>query len=90
MIYPKRTRTRDLFELNGIWGFARELEKGDFSRGFVPEKQVAVPCSYNDLFTEEEFRMWDKGTWYSRCFDMPKMLKDERVVLRFNSVSYRG
>lgn len=90
MIYPKRTRTRDLFELNGIWDFARELEPGDFANGFVPEKQVAVPGSYNDLFTENEFRMWEKGSWYSRRFTMPKMLKEERIVLRFNSVSYRG
>ena len=87
MIYPKRTRTRDLFELKGIWDFSRELEPGDFANGFTPEKQVAVPSSYNDLFTEEEFRMWDRGVWYQRRFDMPKMLKDERIVLRFNSVS---
>ncbi len=90
MIYPKRTRTRDLFELNGIWDFARELQPGGFADGFVPEKQVAVPSSFNDLFTEEEFRMWHKGVWYQRRFDMPKMLKGERIVLRFNSVSYRG
>jgi beta-glucuronidase len=90
MIYPQRTRTRDLFELNGIWDFARELEKGDFANGFVPEKQVAVPGSYNDLFTEEEFRMWNKGTWYARRFFMPAVLKEERIVLRFGSVSYRG
>lgn len=90
MIYPQRTRTRDLFELNGIWDFARELDQGDYSNGFVPEKQVAVPSSYNDLFTEEEFRMHHAGVWYARKVTMPKMLKDERVVLRFNSVSYRG
>jgi beta-glucuronidase len=90
MLYPLRTRTRDLFELNGIWDFARELEKGDQANGFIPEKQVAVPSSYNDLFTEEEFRTWDSGVWYQRKFTMPKMLKDERIVLRFNSVSYRG
>ena len=71
MIYPKRTRTRDLFELNGIWDFARELEPGAYSNGFVPEKQVAVPGSYNDLFTEEEFRMWHKGVWYQRRFEQP-------------------
>lgn len=90
MLYPKRTHTRDLFELNGIWDFARELEKINYAEGFLPEKQAAVPSSYNDLFTEEEFRMWDKGVWYQRRFDLPKMLRDERIVLRFNSVSYRG
>lgn len=90
MIYPKRTRTRDLFELGGIWDFARELEKGAYAHGFTPEKQVAVPGSYNDLFTEEAFRMWHEGVWYARRFVIPKMLKDERIVLRFNSVSYRA
>ena len=90
MIYPQRTRTRDLFELNGVWDFAREMEKGDFPGDFVAEKQVAVPSSYNDLFTEEEFRMWDKGVWYRRLFTLPRMLRNERIVLRFNSVSYRA
>lgn len=90
MIYPQRTRTRDLFELNGIWDFARDLDQPDYANGFVPEKQVAVPSSFNDLFTEEEFRMHHDGVWYARKFTMPMMLRDQRVVLRFNSVSYKG
>lgn len=90
MLYPQRTSTRDLFELNGIWDFARELDQGDYANGFIPEKQVAVPSSYNDLFTEEEFRMHHDGVWYARKVTMPRMLKNERIVLRFNSVSYRG
>ncbi len=91
MLYPQRTQTRDLFDLNGIWDFARELDpKGHFAEGFTPEKKVAVPCSYNDLFTEEEFRMWHDGVWYARRFTIPRMLKGERIVLRFGSVSYRG
>ena len=90
MIYPKQTLTRSLFELNGIWNFARELEPKNYADGFVSEKQVAVPGSYNDLFTENEFRMWDKGVWYSRSFTIPQILKGERLVLRFNAVCYRG
>lgn len=90
MMYPQRTRTRDLFELNGIWAFARELEPGDYAHGFAAEKQVAVPGSYNDLFTEEAFRMCHEGVWYARRFALPRLLKDERIVLRFNAVSYRA
>lgn len=90
MIYPKQTRTRNLFELNGIWDFARELKPGTQASGFTPEKQVAVPSSYNDLFTEEAFRMWHDGVWYGRRFALPRTLKGERIVLRFGSVSYRG
>lgn len=90
MLYPKRTHTRALFELNGTWDFARELQKGEQASGFVPEKQVAVPSSYNDLFTEEAFRSWQAGVWYGRRFCLPRMLRGERIVLRFGSVSYRG
>lgn len=90
MLYPKRTRTRNQFELDGIWELARETQVLNYADGFVAEKQVAVPSSYNDLYLEEEFRMWMKGIWYSRKFFMPAVLKDERVVLRFGSVSYRA
>jgi len=90
VIYPKRTTTRNLFDLNGIWDFARELDQKDYSTGFIPEKQVAVPSSYNDLYTEEEFRVWDKGVWYNRKFTMPRLLCEERIVLRFASASYRA
>ncbi len=90
MIYPKRTTTRNLFDLNGIWDFSRELDAGDYTQGFTPEKQVAVPSSYNDLFTEEGFRTWDKGVWYTRTFTMPRLLREERIVLRFASASYRA
>ena len=90
MLYPQRTRTRDLFELNGIWNFARELDQENYANGFVAEKQVAVPGSYNDLFVENEFRLWESGVWYERTFFMPSVLRNERVVVRFGSVSYRG
>ncbi|WP_269522181.1 beta-glucuronidase [Coraliomargarita parva] len=90
MLYPKRTQTRDLFELNGIWNFARELDESNYAEGFTAEKQVAVPGSYNDLFTDNEFRTWEKGTWYARSFQLPRMLRSERIVLRFGSVSYRA
>lgn len=91
MLYPKQTTTRSLFTLDGIWEFIRETEKDvNYSHGFIPEKQVAVPSSFNDLFTEEEFRMWDKGVWYGKSFTMPRTLQGERVVLRFSSASYRA
>jgi beta-glucuronidase len=76
--------------MNGIWDFSREMEGVDYTNGFAAEKQVAVPGSYNDLFVEEEFRIWMKGVWYGHRFFMPSTLKDERVVLRFGAVCYRA
>lgn len=90
MLYPKRTCTRDLFELGGIWKLVREKEGVNYTRGFEAEKQVAVPASYNDQFVEEEFRTWMKGIWYSKTFFIPSVLREERIVLRFGSVNYRS
>lgn len=90
MLYPQRTSTRALFELNGIWNFSRELSDTDYTQGFAAEKQVAVPGSFNDLFTEDAFRTWEKGCWYSRSFKMPRMLAGERIMLRFGAVSYKA
>lgn len=90
MLYPKITSTRTLLDLGGIWAFAREVNGADYQHGFVGEKWVPVPASINDLFTEEELRCWDKGMWYSRKFTLPHTLKDERVVLRFGSATYRA
>ena len=90
MLYPIATRKRAQFELGGIWNLAREVLDHDYRTGFIAEKKVAVPSSYNDLFVEEEFRMWMKGVWYSREFYFPEPLRNERVVLRLGSVNYRA
>jgi beta-glucuronidase len=90
MLYPQRTRTRTCFELNGIWGFSREKEGGDYASGFAAEHQVAVPGSFNDLFTDGEMRMWFKGVWCERRFFMATVFADQRVVLRFGSVNYHA
>jgi beta-glucuronidase len=90
MLYPQRTLTRSYFDLTGIWDLAREREGIDYTQGFIPEKQVAVPGSFNDLYVEEEFRSWMKGIWYSYRFGIPGIFADQRVVLRFGAVSYRA
>ena len=88
MLYPKQSQTRCVLDLNGIWDLAREHEKCGQERGFEAEKKVAVPCSYNDLYAEEGFRMWSGGVWYSRTFVVPRALRGERLVPRFGSVAY--
>ena len=74
MLYPQRTLTRSHFDLTGIWDLAREREGVDYTAGFTPEKQVAVPGSFNDLYVEEEFRTWMKGIWYSYRFSIPAFI----------------
>ena len=88
MLQPKRTCTRDLFELNGIWDFTREKIGVPYPDGFVAEKKVAVPGSFNDLYAEEEFRTWLRGVWYQTAFALPHSLRGRRLVLRFGAVNY--
>lgn len=91
MLFPKRNTQRDLFTLDGVWDFTRENQEDvDYKNGFTAEKKVAVPASYNDLYTENEFRMWFDGTWYSKYFEMAQSQKGQRVVVRFGSVNYRA
>ena len=91
MLYPQRTRTRTMDEWNGIWDFTRELDASiDYANNFTPEKQVAVPASYNDQFAEEAFRTWEAGVWYARQFEVPRILKGERLVLRIGSANYHA
>ena len=90
MLYPRLTTTRCVVDLNGVWDLARERAPGDHRRGFAAEKQVAVPASYNDLFADEAFRMWDKGMWYQRTFVVPRALRGERLILCRTHVSSCG
>jgi beta-glucuronidase len=90
MLYPIATHKRTLIDLGGIWDLAREKDGESYQNGFTPEKPVAVPGSYNDLYVEEDFRMWTDGIWYARRFVLPESLEKERLVLRFGSVNYRA
>lgn len=90
MLYPQQNATRTVLELNGLWDFAREQDGTDYASGFAPEKRVPVPGSFNDLFTQEEFRMWMDGVWYARRFLVPNILQGQRLVLRFGAVNYKA
>jgi beta-glucuronidase len=90
MLYPQTTHKRTIIDLGGIWNLAREQSGVDYRNGFVAEKPVAVPGSFNDLYVEEELRMWMQGIWYSRTFIVPEALANQRIVLRFGSANYRA
>lgn len=91
MLKPQLSSKRQLIGLNGIWKFTREHETpGNYHEGFDEEKLVPVPCSYNDLFTDNEFRMWDKGVWYEKKIIIPHAFTKNRIVLRFSAVNYKA
>lgn len=82
MLRLVETETRDVRSLDGLWDFA--IEDGPFAR------EVAVPASVNDLFTDEKIRD-HVGVWrYRRTVRVPRGWADQDIFLRFGSVTHEA
>ncbi|WP_300258076.1 beta-glucuronidase [Clostridium sp.] len=94
MLYPIMTESRSIIDLNGIWNF--KLDKGEgfaqkwYESNLKDTIKMAVPSSYNDLIEDEEVRDHVGWVWYERSFTIHKSLLDERIVLRFGSVTHEA
>ena len=49
---------------------------------------MPVPASYNDLYEGEEFRDHVGWVWYEREIVVPQHFFEQRIVLRFGSVTH--
>ncbi|MGL5415153.1 MAG: beta-glucuronidase [Clostridium sp.] len=94
MLYPIMSETRSIMELNGIWRFKLDEGKG-FKEDWYKTKlentiEMAVPSSYNDLIELKEVRNHIGWVWYEREFSIHRSLLDERIILRFGSVTHEA
>ncbi|MEI2279762.1 beta-glucuronidase [Paenibacillus polysaccharolyticus] len=92
MLYPILTETRNLIDLNGIWNFKLDSGEG-FQEQWQKEKlqypmRMAVPASYNDIGVSAKIRDHVGWVWYEREITLPSVMSEERVVLRFGSVTH--
>ncbi len=95
MLYPIENRIREVKNLSGIWNF-----KIDYDNVGIVEKWyksplkdtvlMAVPASYNDLFTDEKAKEHVGLVWYETEFYIPDSWMDKRVVLRFGSATHHA
>lgn len=95
MLYPILTETRQLFDLCGIWKFKLDKAGGIFTESnstqpLTDTMEMAVPASYNDLIECEKVRDHVGWVWYERCLTIPKAALNERIVLRFGSVTHEA
>ena len=94
MLYPIMTESRQLIDLNGIWRFKLNEGNGlteELSKAPLKDTiEMAVPSSYNDLVESQEVRDHVGWVWYERSFTIPKTLLNERIVLRFGSVTHEA
>ncbi|MCR5837226.1 MAG: beta-glucuronidase [Lachnospiraceae bacterium] len=95
MLYPIENRVREVKNLNGIWNFKIDrnnegIEKKWFEQPLKDTVPMAVPASFNDLFTNAEDREHVGYVWYEREFVIPKSWDDKRIVLRFGSATHHA
>ena len=92
MLYPIMTTSRELIDLNGIWNFKLDHGAGSaeewFRRPLQESVPMPVPASYNDLYEGNEFRDHIGWVWYERVIIVPPQFFEQRIVLRFGSVTH--
>lgn len=90
MLYPINTQSRAVIDLSGIWKLKLEDDPQTHSpiepirSGF----SVSVPGSFNDQLVKQELRSYIGNIWYEKEFTVPHFIKDNRLVLRFGSVTH--
>ncbi|MDA8196688.1 MAG: beta-glucuronidase [Actinomycetota bacterium] len=94
MLYPVNSQYRVLLDLGGIWNFELGTVEGFGSdviqRPIAGGVQMAVPASFNDVGALNSIRNHVGWVRYEREFIVPRLISDERIVLRFGSVTHFG
>jgi beta-glucuronidase len=90
MLYPQSNSCRQMLDLSGFWEFrfdpANEGDSQQWGTGFEPVEIIAVPASWNDQF--EDWRDYLGTAWYQTHFDLPWGWRGQRILVRFNAVTY--
>ena len=91
MLRPQDTARRDTRLLDGLWDFALDTDKQGRDAGWqaaIPEpRRMAVPGSWNDVFTTTQEREFFGDVWYQRRVKVPNGWT-EQVLLYFESVTH--
>ncbi|MDO5136270.1 MAG: beta-glucuronidase [Eubacteriales bacterium] len=93
-LYPVDNEVRKAKLLDGLWKFqfdpeARGMEEGWHERGLPEGISMPVPSSFNDLFITRKERDFCGDFWYETSFFCTKEAADDRVLLRFGSITHR-
>lgn len=91
MLYPVHNEMRSIIELNGIWDVS--IERYSVSDDHSPLAEcfkIYVPGSINDQVRDEKIRNHVGDFWYTKEFYVPTFVANERIVLRFGSVTHKA
>jgi beta-glucuronidase len=95
MLRPQTSATRELINLDGIWDFKVDFDDSGFSSGWYKKDldtklDIAVPASYNDLYTDIAIREHVGWVWYQREVRVPRGWNGERIHVRVDAATHEG
>lgn len=94
MLYPAQTSSRFVENLSGIWDFKLDdgtgLDAGWYARPLEDAETITVPAAYNDLKEGTKYRDHYGWVFYQRNVAVPQFAMDQRVMLRFSSVTHHA
>lgn len=96
MLFPIENEIRQVKTLSGIWRFRKEermrqgFDEKWYEKPLMDSMEMPVPASYNDITTDRSLRDHVGWVWYERSFAIPRDWSNQRMVLRFGSVTHHA
>ncbi len=95
MLYPVENEVREVKLLDGIWNFKLDDGEKGFEEKWYENRLtdtivMPVPASYNDITTKAKIRDHIGWVWYDTTFRLSDTWRQQRVVLRFGSVTHHA
>lgn len=82
-LYPQDTSTRRVTDISGIWKFKvdskNEGRTSHWKDGLTDTIEMAVPSSYNDIFTDKMIRDHCGDVWYETDVIIPSEWQKRRI-----------
>lgn len=94
MLYPIQSSKRSIIDLSGYWSFKIDTEHNGrdlgWMNGLTDSRLMAVPSSYNDIFTEKSMRDHAGDVWYETTFFIPEEWESKNLEIRFGSITHHA
>ena len=95
MLRPQISATRELINLDGIWDFKVDfndegLNQRWWKKLLDTKLDIAVPSSYNDLFSDVNIREHVGWVWYQRTTFIPQSWDGRKMFVRADSATHEG
>ena len=90
-MYPQNNEVRCVISLDGLWDFKlleTPYNESDVTATLEDALIMPIPASYNDLYMDRKIRNHAGDVVYQRKLSVPKQITDQKLWLRFESVTH--